>query len=213
MPLCYLYVSMNVSSLIHGSYPRVFRQCFLINRFDPIDLLSAVTIFFFFFFFFCQWDLHYKPWKSTLNGLRYSKPCAPTTDAFAAWFERFVNQWCLLNVQKMHFAHWLIICAKFRPLNCISKLRFQILTPPGIKFICWLWISRFCRDIHFQRTWYLSAVRHEISVQRKLILNVHVTFLFLFSILRLHTRFWHNRRLYRFVSPEVKKACLSLQAR
>ena len=25
LPLCYLYVSMNFSSLIHGSYPRVFR--------------------------------------------------------------------------------------------------------------------------------------------------------------------------------------------
>ena len=95
--------------------------------------------------------------------VRYSKPCAATTDAFEQWFECFINQWCLINVQEMHFAHWSIIWAKFGPLNCISKLRFQILTPPGIKLICWLWFSSFCRYIHIQKTGYLSAVRHKIK--------------------------------------------------
>ena len=41
LPPCYLYISMNFSGSIHGSYPRIFRQCFLINRFDPTDLFSA----------------------------------------------------------------------------------------------------------------------------------------------------------------------------
>ena len=83
---------------------------------------------------------------------------------YYSWFERFVNQWCLINVQEMHFANWSIICANFGPLNCISKLRFQILTPLGIKLICWLWLSSFCRDIHFQKTGYLSAIRHKIKI-------------------------------------------------
>ena len=80
------------------------------------------------------------------------------------WFERFVNQWCLINVPEMHFTYRSIIWAKFVPLNCILKLRFQNLTSPGIKLSCWLWFSSFCHDIHFQKTEYLSAVRHKIKI-------------------------------------------------
>ena len=90
---------MFFSSLIHGSYPRVFRQCFLINRFDPIDLLSAAYYF----------TLAMGSSVQTVNVCVKGSKCASTTDAFEA---------------------------KFGPLNCISKLRFQILTPPRIKLIC-----------------------------------------------------------------------------
>ena len=135
-------------------------QCFLINRFDPIDLLSAAH--------------HFTlPISSSIQTvkvcIKWSKVDIPShvlqrLMRLKQWFERFVNQWCLINVQEMHFAHWSIIWAKFRPLNCILKLRFQILTPPGIKLSCWLWFSSLCRYIHFQKIWHLSAVRHKIKL-------------------------------------------------
>ena len=124
----------------------------------------------------CQWDFQYKQWKCDIPShvLQLLMP-------LKQWFKWFINQWCLINIQEMHFAHWSIISAKFRPLNCILKLRFQILTSPGIKHICWLWLSSVCRDIHFQTT----AVGHEIKIanyisvqSEKLTLNIHVTFLF-----------------------------------
>ena len=111
----------------------------------------------------CLWDLQYKPWKSALNGLKCDIPShvLQRLMRLKQWFERFVNQWCLINVQEMLFAHWSIIWAKFGPSYCISKLRFQILTSPVIKLICWLWFSSFWLDIHFQKTEYLSPVRHK----------------------------------------------------
>ena len=81
-------------------------------------------------------------------------------------------------------------------VNHLSKIRafklhleiafFQMLTPPGIKPICWLWFSIFCRDIHCQKTVYLSAVRHKIKIanyyfgSKKTDIEWHVTFLFFF---------------------------------
>ena len=71
---------MNFSSLIHGSYPCVFRQCFLINRFDPIDLLSAAR------HFTLSMGSSIQTVKVCIerSEVRYSKPCASTTDAFEA---------------------------------------------------------------------------------------------------------------------------------
>ena len=69
---------MNVSSLIHGSYPRVFRQCFLSNRFDPTDLLSAVH------HFTLSMGSSIPTVKVFVkrSKVRYSKPCVSTNDAF-----------------------------------------------------------------------------------------------------------------------------------
>ena len=115
----------------------------------------------------CQWDLQYKQWKSVLNGLKCDIPSHVLQQLMPLkqWFKCFVNQWCLINVQEMHFARWSIIWTKFGPLNCISKLCFQILTRPGIKHTCWLWFSSVCHDIYFQTTgyMYLSAVGHKIK--------------------------------------------------
>ena len=113
----------------------------------------------------CQWTLQYKQWKSALNGLKCYIPShvLQRLMLLQQWFKRFVNQWCLINVQEMHSAHWSIMWAKFGPLNCTSKLRFQILTPPGIKLICWLIFQRLS-CIHFQTTGYLSAVGHKIKI-------------------------------------------------
>ena len=149
---------MIFSSLIHGFYPRVFRQCFVINRFDPVDLLSAAHH----LILSMRSSLQIVKVCLKRSKVRYSKPCVSMP--LKQWFEFLVNQWCLINVQEMHFAHWSIIWAKFGPLSCILKLRFQILTPPGIKLICWLWFSSVCSDINFQKTGYLSAVRHKIKI-------------------------------------------------
>ena len=159
MPLCYLYVAMTFSSLIHWFYPRVFRQCFLSNRFDSIDCLLYTTL-------LCLWDIQYKPWKFVLNGLKCDIPSLVLQRLMRLkrWFDRFVNQWCLISVQEMNFAHWSIIIAKFGPLNCNLKSHFQILTPPEIKCICRLWFSSFCCDIRFQNSGFLYAVRRKIKI-------------------------------------------------
>ena len=82
------------------------------------------------------------------------------------WFERFVNQWCLINDQEMHFAHWSIFLDNFGPSNCILNLLFQILTPPGSN-------SNSPVDFDFpvfvvilitQKTGYLSAFRRKIKI-------------------------------------------------
>ena len=132
----------------YGSYPRVFMQCFWATSLIPfIYCLLYTTL-------LCLWDLQYKPWKSVLNGLKCDIPSRVLQRLMRLkwWFDRFFNQWCLISVQEMHFAHWPLILAKLGPLNCIciSKSRFQILTPPGITCICRLWFSSFCCDSHFQ---------------------------------------------------------------
>ena len=67
-------------NLIHGSYPHVIRQCFLINRFGPIDLLSAAH------HFTLSMGSSIQTVKVFIKRFKvqYSKPCASTTDAFEA---------------------------------------------------------------------------------------------------------------------------------
>ena len=81
LPLSYLYLSMTFFlSLIYESYPYVLRRCFVTNRCDQIDLLSAVHHF----------TLSMGSSIQTMEvcvkqpKVRYSKRCASMTNAFEA---------------------------------------------------------------------------------------------------------------------------------
>ena len=78
--LCVIVRFNDFSSLIDGSYPRVFRQYFLINRFDPIGLLSAAH------HFTLSMGSSIQTVKVCVkrSKVQYFKPGASTTDAFEA---------------------------------------------------------------------------------------------------------------------------------
>ena len=134
----------------------------------------------------CLCDLQYKQWKSVLNSLKCDIP-SDVLIILKWWFEHFVYKLCLVKVYEMKFAHGLITWAKFRPLKSTLKLPFQILIPSWLILICRLKLYSFVvififRALHTVRYLDIKKLQSTISVQRELALNIHVKFLFLFSI-------------------------------
>ena len=81
----------------------------MINRFDHIDLLSAVH------HLTLSMGSSLQTVKSVLNGLKCDIPShvLQRLKRLKRLFYHFVNQWCLISVQETNFAHWSIILAKF----------------------------------------------------------------------------------------------------
>ena len=93
------------SRLIYESYPCVLRQCFVPNMCDQVDWLSVVHN------FTLSMGSSIKPVKvcAKRSKVRNSKPCASTSYEkvlnLKLLFERFVNQWCLINDQEINCAY------------------------------------------------------------------------------------------------------------
>ena len=139
---------MNFSSLIHGFYPRVFRQCFLINRLDPIDLLSAA--------------LHCT--LSMRSSIQTVKVC----------IKRCLNDWCgWSNDVNVLFTNGVDKCPgnAFRSLvNHLSKIRaFKLHFKIAFSNFDPSWNQTYLLTLiflflswYFQKTGYHSPVRHKI---------------------------------------------------